>query len=50
MFSGASDGARIASALAGLAAEPTARALTGAIDEARLRAEGATVLAPRLVN
>jgi protease-4 len=50
MFSGASDGARIASALAGLAADPTARALTGAVDEARLRAEGATVLAPRLVH
>lgn len=50
MFSGASDGARIASALASLAADPTARALTGAVDEARLRAEGATVLAPRLVN
>jgi protease-4 len=50
MFSGASDGARIASSLAGLAADPTARALAGAVDEARLRAEGATVLAPRLVN
>jgi protease-4 len=50
MFSGASDGARIASTLAALAADPTARALTGAVDEARLRAEGATVLAPRLVR
>jgi protease-4 len=50
MFGGASDGARIASALAGLAADPTARALTGAVDEARRRAEGATVLAPRLVR
>lgn len=50
MFGGASDGARIASALAGLAADPTARALTSAVDEARLRAEGATVLAPRLVR
>jgi protease-4 len=50
MFSGASDGAHIASTLAGLAADPTARALTGAVDEARLRAEGATVLAPRLVK
>jgi protease-4 len=49
-FSGASDGARIAANLAGLAANPTARALAGAADEARLRAEGATVLAPRLVN
>lgn len=50
MFSGASDGVRIASALAGLAADPTARALVGAVDEARLRAEGARVLAPRLVR
>jgi protease-4 len=50
MFSGASDGVRIAGTLAGVARDPTARAVVGAIDEARLRAEGATVLAPRLVN
>jgi protease-4 len=50
MFSGASDGARIFMALAGLAEDPTARAVGGAIDDARLRAEGATVLAPRLLN
>jgi protease-4 len=50
MFGGASDGVRILSTLAGVAADPTARALAGAVDEARLRAEGATVLAPRLVR
>jgi protease-4 len=50
MFTGASDGARIAATLAGFAADPTARAVAGAVDEVRLRAEGATVLAPRLVN
>ena len=50
LFGGAADGARIASAVATLAADPTAHALAAEIGDVRLRAEGATVLAPRLLN
>jgi protease-4 len=47
--SGASVG-RIAATLAALAEDPAARTLAGDVADARLRAEGAVVLAPRLVN
>jgi protease-4 len=50
MFGGASESARIAGTLADLAADPAARAMAGQISDARLRAEGATVLAPRWVR
>jgi protease-4 len=50
MFGGVSDSARIASALSALAADPAARAVVNEVSDARLRAEGATVLAPRWVR
>ena len=50
LFGGAAESARIASSLAALAADPAARALGARIDDARLRAEGATALIPRLVD
>lgn len=49
MFGGSTEGARILAALDALAAQPAARALTDEALDERLRAEGATVLAPRLL-
>jgi protease-4 len=49
MFGGAAQSARVVSALAALAADPAARAVAAEVSDARLRAEGATVLAPRLL-
>ena len=50
LFGGASAGARIVSGLSSLADDPSARALAGQLSDARLRASGATVLAPHLVD
>jgi protease-4 len=50
MFGGASDGARIASAVAGIMSDPTARALADQATDTALRAKGAMVLAPRWVR
>ncbi len=48
MFGGAAEGAHILAAMAGLADDPAARAIAAHVGEARLRAAGATVLAPGL--
>jgi protease-4 len=50
LFGGSVEGAHIVAAVAGLAADPSARALAGQIADAKLRAEGASVLAPRWVQ
>jgi len=50
MFGASAGAARVLAAIGGLAGDPSARALTGQIEDAQLRAEGANVLAPRLVN
>jgi protease-4 len=42
--------ARLISTLASLGADPAARAVAGQLDDARLRAQGATVLSPRWVR
>ena len=49
MFGVSAAATRVLSAIADLGAEPSARALAGQVSDARLRAQGATVLAPRLV-
>ena len=49
MFGVSTAAARVLSAMADLGAEPSARALAGQVSDAALRANGATVLAPRLV-
>ena len=49
MFGVSTAAVRVLTALDGLAGDPAARALGDQVSEARLRAEGATVLAPRLV-
>ena len=41
--------ARVAAGIGDLASDPSARALGDQLSDARLRAQGATVLAPRLV-
>jgi protease-4 len=50
LFGGSVEAAHIASTLGGLAADPSARAIEGQIADAKLRAEGATVLAPRWIQ
>ncbi len=50
LFGASSQIARLSTAVMYLAEDPQARALLGAADEARLRDQGATVLAPALVR
>ena len=48
LFGGGADGARLVASALSLAREPAARAAIAGLREARLRADGATVLAPDL--
>jgi protease-4 len=49
-FGAGASGARILAAVGAFAEDPAARALAGEAADARLRAQGAMVLAPRLLN
>jgi protease-4 len=50
LFGAGATGARILAAVGAFAEDPAARAVAGEVADARLRAQGAMVLAPRLLN
>jgi protease-4 len=50
LFGGSTQGARLLGIAQAAMDEPTARALAADVGDARLRAQGATVLAPRLLG